>query len=132
MGIGAPSLTRLYSAAGNLLVRTIYICVKSKERPLYDEPFRADARQETTVERARRILNEELDKLGWADAELEGRAKGDARKIQIARRLRVETTVTLKWIAAELHMGTWTHVANRLSEKPTQNKHQPNLMLCQK
>jgi len=25
-----------------------------------------------------------------------------------------ETAVTLKWIAAELHMGAWTYVANRL------------------
>jgi len=96
------------------------------------EPFRAEARRETTEERARRILNEELDKLGWAESELAGRAKGDARKIRIARRLRAETAVTLKWIAAALHMGTWTHVANRLSEKPTQTNHQPDLMLCQK
>ena len=71
-------------------------------------------RRETTEEKARRILNEELDKLGWTGAELEQRAKGDAWKIRIARRLRAETAVTVKWIAAELHMGTWAHVANRL------------------
>ena len=97
-----------------------------------DEPFSANARRESTEEKARRILNEELDQLGWVATELAGRAKGDARKIRIARRLRAETAVTLKWIAAELHMGTWTHVANRLSEKPDQTNHQPNLMLCQK
>jgi len=44
------------------------------------------------------------------------RAKGDARKIGMARRLRAETAVTLKWIAAELHMGKWTHVANQLQK----------------
>jgi hypothetical protein len=33
---------------------------------------------------------------------------------RIARRLRKETTMTLKWIAEKLKMGTWTHVANRL------------------
>ena len=47
-------------------------------------------------------MNEEPDKLGWT------------RKIRIARRLRAETAVLLKRIAVELHMGTWTHVANRL------------------
>ncbi len=69
----------------------------------------------------RRILNEELDKLGWTGAELPKRAKGDARKIRIAQRLRAETSVTLKWIATELHMGTWTHVANRLQKMKSKN-----------
>ena len=32
--------------------------------------------------------------------------------------LRAETGVTLKWIAETLHMGTWTHVANRLYHCP--------------
>jgi len=80
------------------------------------EPCRAEARRETTEEKARRILNEELDKLGWTGAELAGRAKDAARKIRIVRRLRAETAVTLKWIATELHIGTWTPVANRLSD----------------
>jgi hypothetical protein len=35
-------------------------------------------------------------------------------KVKIARRLRQETTMTLKWIADRLRMGTWTHVTNRL------------------
>jgi hypothetical protein len=34
----------------------------------------------------------------------------------------VETAVTLKWIAAELHMGTWTHVANRLQNTKDKGK----------
>jgi len=78
------------------------------------ENHHAETRRETAEEKARRILREELDKLEWTAAELERRAKGDARKVQIARRLRSETSVTLKWIAEQLHMGTWTHVANRL------------------
>ena len=44
--------------------------------------------------------------------------KGDKRKIRIAKRLRAETTMTLKWIGAQLNMGTWTHVANRLYHVP--------------
>jgi REP element-mobilizing transposase RayT len=60
------------------------------------------------------------------------RPKGDARKVRMARRLRAETSVTLKWIAEHLHMGTWTHVANRLSQHPAQPDTQSGLNLCQK
>jgi len=35
----------------------------------------------------------------------------------LARRLRAETTMSLKWIAGELHMGSWTYVSNLLSQK---------------
>jgi hypothetical protein len=76
-------------------------------------------------------LNEELDKLGWTGTELARRARGDARKIGIAQRLRAETAVTLKWIANELRMGTWTHVANRLHNAKDKNEtnHQHELGL---
>ena len=40
--------------------------------------------------------------------------KGEVGKIARARRLRAETSMTLKWIAERLHVGTWTPVANRL------------------
>jgi len=39
-----------------------------------------------------------------------------SRKIPIAQRLRAGTSVTLKWIAAELQMETCTHMANRLQQ----------------
>ncbi|HLX68457.1 MAG TPA: transposase, partial [Verrucomicrobiae bacterium] len=57
---------------------------------------------------------EEMKRLGWSEADLELTRKGDRRKVKIARRLRQETTMTLKWIAERLKMGTWTHVTNRL------------------
>ena len=41
-----------------------------------------------------------------------GLPKGDSRKVALARRLRRETTMTLKWIAQHLHMGGWTYVSN--------------------
>jgi hypothetical protein len=44
------------------------------------------------------------------------------REIRIARHLRAETAVTLKWIAAELNLGTWTHVANRLQNAKDKNE----------
>jgi putative transposase len=78
------------------------------------ESHHAATRRETTTEKAQRLLHEELDKLGWPESELAQRPKGDARKIRIAQRLRTEMAITMKWIAQALHMGTWTHVANRL------------------
>lgn len=78
------------------------------------------------------MIKEELDTLGWAATELPRRAKGDAGKIGIARCLRTETTVTLKWIAAELHKGAWTHVRTLLANRnPTEPTNQTDLNLCQ-
>jgi hypothetical protein len=52
--------------------------------------------------------------------DLEEHRKGDGRKVKIALRLRNETTISLKWIAARLEMGSWVHTANRIyeSQKP--------------
>ena len=80
----------------------------------------AGQQQESTEEKARRILAEELRSLGWRHGELERRLKADPDKVRIARRLRGETTVTLKWIAGELSMGNWTYLSNNLS-KPTRS-----------
>jgi REP element-mobilizing transposase RayT len=96
------------------------------------EPCQADARRETAEAKARRILTEELEQLGWDEAALAQRPKGDARKVAVARRLRAQTTVTLQWIATHLHMGTWTHVANRLSKTGATPTYQTELSLCQK
>ena len=35
-------------------------------------------------------------------------------KVEVARKLRRETTMTLQWIAAALCMGSWSYVANLL------------------
>jgi hypothetical protein len=68
-----------------------------------------------SAKKAERIVSEALRKLRWTEKDLEERRKGDVQKVRMARRLRRETTVTWKWIAERLRMGTWTHVANRLS-----------------
>ena len=72
-------------------------------------------RRETAEEKAGRILAAELQQRGWAERSLAERAKGDAEKVRIAGRLRQETSVTLKWIAARLRMGSWSHVSNLLA-----------------
>ena len=71
-------------------------------------------RDDTEQAKALRIVQEELMRLGWTKAELRRRRKGDEINIALARRLREETAVSLRWIAKNLYMGTWTHVSNRL------------------
>jgi REP element-mobilizing transposase RayT len=95
------------------------------------ENHHVEIRRETAEEKARRILSEELDKLDWTESDLAGRAKDDARKVRIAQRLRAETSVTLKWIAQHLRMGTWTHVADRLQHVNSKTNNQNELNLCQ-
>jgi len=36
-------------------------------------------------------------------------------KIALAQRLRKETTMSLKWIALRLQMGSWSYVSNLLA-----------------
>ena len=44
--------------------------------------------------------------LGWTQAELISRLKNDSGKQAMAARVRKETTLPIKWIAARLQMGT--------------------------
>jgi hypothetical protein len=44
------------------------------------------------------------------------RRKGDAVKLTLARRLRQETTMPLKWICERREMGSWKSVNRRLYE----------------
>jgi len=74
-------------------------------------------RRESGEERAGRIVREELRRGGWKEGDLPGKRKGDEFKVRLARRLRRETTMSLKWIAGRLHMGSWTYVSNLPHEK---------------
>lgn len=57
---------------------------------------------------------EELKRRGWREEDLGRRAKGDAGKVALAARLRVETVVTVKWIAERLAMGAPGYVNHLL------------------
>ena len=59
---------------------------------------------------AEKLVKEELKRLGWREAELEKRRKGDPGKAAIAARLRAETTMTADWIARRLQMGSESYV----------------------
>ena len=63
------------------------------------------------------MVRQELRRRGWKETELGRRRKGDPGKVELAWRLRQETTMSLKWIAQRLRMGTWTHVSNCLTLK---------------
>jgi len=60
----------------------------------------------------------ELKRLGWTAAELRGRRKGDPQKVELAWRMRAETTMTLAWIAEELNMSAGGLLANLLRQSP--------------
>jgi len=62
-------------------------------------------RAETVTARAERMVVEELQRLGWQEADLGRLAKGDAAKVALAVRLRAETVMPVKWIAERLQMG---------------------------
>ncbi len=70
------------------------------------EHHAGELRRASAAARAERIVAEELQRLGWREAELAARRKGDPGKLAIAARLRRETTLTVKAIAARLHLGT--------------------------
>jgi len=63
-------------------------------------------RWESAEEHAKALLAKELKLRGWTQKDLEKRRKSDPEKVRMARRLRAETTMTLKWIAERLKMGS--------------------------
>jgi len=73
--------------------------------------------READAVHAERLVEAELRRRGWTQAELSRRRKGDSEKVEMAWRLRQETTMTLKWIAQRLNMGAWTHVSNCLVQR---------------
>ena len=62
--------------------------------------------RETAEQKANRIIAQEMSRLGWTEAELISRLKNDSGKLAMAARVRQETTLPIKWIAARLQMGT--------------------------
>jgi len=67
--------------------------------------------RESGEQKARRLIREELKKLGWREEDLGKRPKADREKVRMALRLRRESTMTLGWIAGALRMGTKTYLS---------------------
>src|SRR5690349_1442201 len=58
----------------------------------------------------------------WKESELDLQSKGDKAKIAVAKRLRKETTMTLKWLAWRLQVGSWAYVFNLLASNWVNSK----------
>ncbi len=69
---------------------------------------------ESAEARAEAVVQAELTKRGWTEETLAMRRKGDSEKVKLAVRLRRETTMTVRWIAERLRMGTPSHLAHLL------------------
>jgi putative transposase len=70
------------------------------------EHHAGELRHETAQAKGERIIAEELQRLGWSESDLIMRRKNDRDKLAIATRLRRETTLSIKIIAARVHLGT--------------------------
>ena len=77
----------------------------------------AEERRASAETVARRIIKDRLEREDCTLKALRERPKGDKVKVELAERLRAETTMSLKWLAQELEMGSWTYVSNLLSER---------------
>ena len=71
-------------------------------------------RAQTAEAKAEKIIAEEPRRGRWREADLRTRPKGDAVKRAVATRLRVETTMTVRWIAERLGMGSRGHLNHLL------------------
>jgi hypothetical protein len=81
-----------------------------------NEHHHARERSERDEQKAEAIISEGLKKLGWEKRELASRRKSDPEKVALARAVRSQTPMSLKWIAQRLEMGSWTHVSNLLRQ----------------
>ena len=77
---------------------------------------------ESMEQQAERMVTEGLRKAGWEEKRLRTERKGSPVKVEIARGLRRETTMTLSWIAKRLSMGSWTYVSNLLRPPDSPSK----------
>ena len=80
------------------------------------EHHAGELRRESAEAKGERIMAQELKRLGWKEAELARRRKSDPDKLAIAARLRRETTLTLKAIAARVGLGTSKSANARLHQ----------------
>ena len=78
------------------------------------EHHAGELKRESAAAQAERIIREELRRLRWTERDVAERAKSDPAKLALAARVRRETTLTLRWIAERLHLGSWKSCAAKL------------------
>src|ERR1035441_5578209 len=99
----------------------------------FGESHSGELHRETAEQRADRIVAEELARRGWQESELATRRRSDPGKLASAARLRSETTLPIKWIAARVQSGTakgdQVRAPSSGSEpRPTQSRKSPQIM----
>jgi hypothetical protein len=78
-----------------------------------------EAVQEAEGVQAERLVVTGLKRMGWSEADLKARRKGEPRKVELAAELRSQTTMPLAWIAERLNMGSRGHLAWLLQQRGT-------------
>ena len=81
-----------------------------------------ELRLETAQAKAQRIVAEELKRRGWQETDFVARRKHDPAKVQIARRLRRETTLSVKQVAERLRLADRVEAEERRSHRLTARK----------
>ena len=69
------------------------------------------------VRLAIRPAGKTLSDLGLTPAQFQLLAANAGIKVALARRLRRETTLSLKWIAQQLGVGSWKYLSNVLGQE---------------
>ena len=81
--------------------------------------------RENAEQKAQRSICEELARRGWEESDLTTRRRSEPGKLAIANRLRQETTLPIKWIAARVQLGTAKgakSVLHHLAHRPPQGR----------
>lgn len=65
------------------------------------------------------LVREWLTSTGWSEADLPGRTKRDAQKVELARLLRRHPPMSRQWIADRLHMGSAAYVSKLTAGVPS-------------
>ncbi len=86
-------------------------------------------RRESAEHKAARIIAEEVKQIGLDLVQLQLRPGCSGAKLRVARRLRRETTMSLRWIAQQLGFGSWKYLSNLLAQAPQDDPNQPGLGL---
>jgi hypothetical protein len=77
-----------------------------------------------------RVIAEGLLRRDWTEKDLAARLKNDPAKLRIATRVRTETTLSIKWIAARLQLGTSKSARAMLHQWMHTNEKPPKPTIC--
>jgi putative transposase len=107
---GEPLLRKGWRLGGEAFLTRLLDQMERKVTPGHG----ATERAEVAEWKAERIIEASLPQIGWSEGDLQESRKGAPEKVEIAKRLREQTTLSLKQVANRLSMGTWQNASNLL------------------